>query len=190
MRDYSPAYQDEYQRLWHEAAARAEAAEAEVARLRDGLRHMMALIVIDEDGAAEAIRMEDWGPVWTECLALLADSAGQKPNSRDRQIQSALDWAEQRRKLAEDGAAGGKDSGGDPGYTRTETTHPRATEADNALKCADITGVGVYVSQASEFAPADQRAEDTVIIVLRGADAVAKGRGVLVAAADLVQDSL
>lgn len=27
--DYSPAYQDEYQRLWHEAAARAEAAEAE-----------------------------------------------------------------------------------------------------------------------------------------------------------------
>lgn len=31
--DYSPAYQDEYQRLWHEAAARAEAAEADVARL-------------------------------------------------------------------------------------------------------------------------------------------------------------
>ena len=33
--DYSPDYQDEYQRLWHEAAARAEAAEAELARLRE-----------------------------------------------------------------------------------------------------------------------------------------------------------
>ena len=36
--DYSPDYQDEYQRLWHEAAGRADAAEAREARLRDGLR--------------------------------------------------------------------------------------------------------------------------------------------------------
>lgn len=36
--DYSPAYQDEYQRLWHKAAAQRDAAEAEVVRLTEALR--------------------------------------------------------------------------------------------------------------------------------------------------------
>lgn len=55
--DYSPDYQDEYQRLWHEAAARAEAAEAEVARLRKdnaALAGIIARRLLAEDGAAES----------------------------------------------------------------------------------------------------------------------------------------
>lgn len=55
---------------------RAEAAEAALATTRQALRNMMALIVIDEDGAAEAIDMEKWGPVWVEALGALADIGG------------------------------------------------------------------------------------------------------------------
>lgn len=40
--DYSPAYQDEYQRLWHEAAARAEAAEAELADAKERVAFLVA----------------------------------------------------------------------------------------------------------------------------------------------------
>jgi hypothetical protein len=46
------------------------------------LRDMRALIVLDEDGAAEAIRMEDWGPVWvrgSEVLARLDGARREKP---------------------------------------------------------------------------------------------------------------
>lgn len=56
--DYSPAYQDEYQRLWHEAAASAQilenernvaldritALEAERGRLREALTALMSLM--------------------------------------------------------------------------------------------------------------------------------------------------
>lgn len=35
--DYSPQFQDEYQRLWHESAARAQKAEADLASLKERL---------------------------------------------------------------------------------------------------------------------------------------------------------
>lgn len=38
--DYSPAYQDEYQRLWHEAAAERDALSREAAQLRKILREV------------------------------------------------------------------------------------------------------------------------------------------------------
>ena len=40
-----------------------------------------SLFVIDEDGAAEAIEMDKWGPAWVQALAALA--AATTPNPQD-----------------------------------------------------------------------------------------------------------
>ena len=69
-----------------------------------------------------------------------------------------------------------------------EEMHSMIDEADNVLKFADNTGVGVFARQAGEFAPADVRDKDTVIVVLRG-EAARKGRKTLEAAADLVREA-
>ena len=66
----------------------------------------------------------------------------------------------------------------------SESTHPMLDQADNCLKVADTLGVGVFVRQAPEFA--EDHSDDTVIVVLRGREAVAAGRDALVAVADLV----
>lgn len=57
--DYSPAYQDEYQRLWHEASSRAERAEARVKRLEEALRAIQAVAVTSQNHHAEPHRL-DW----------------------------------------------------------------------------------------------------------------------------------
>lgn len=55
--DCSPAYQAEYQRLWHEAAARAKALQGEVAQLR--LRLDVAEGLLDDEG----LRKDYWHAV-------------------------------------------------------------------------------------------------------------------------------
>ncbi len=56
--DYSPAYQDEYQRLWHKSAARVQELEAENDRLR---RQVYELDEAEtrESNAAQILRKEN-----------------------------------------------------------------------------------------------------------------------------------
>lgn len=68
---------------------------------------------------------------------------------------------------------------------RNIKTHRFINEADNCLKLADKVGVSVFATQASEFAPAADRREDTVIVVLRGKHA-RRGRIAITALADLL----
>lgn len=67
-----------------------------------------------------------------------------------------------------------------------ETPHMFLDEADNVLKAAERMGVGVFARQASEFAPDGDRAQDTVIVILRG-ECARLGRDALIAVADLVR---
>jgi hypothetical protein len=67
----------------------------------------------------------------------------------------------------------------------TEPTHHLIAEADNCLKFADKVGVAVYATQASENAPARDKREDTVIIVLRGR-AARRGRNAMTEIAHLI----
>lgn len=69
-----------------------------------------------------------------------------------------------------------------------QTLHSQIAQANNVLWCAEGVGVSVFATQAPEFA--EDHSGDTVIVVLRGGEAVAKGREALVAVADLVRDTL
>lgn len=69
----------------------------------------------------------------------------------------------------------------------TEAPHTQLDQADNCLKVADTMGVAVFARQAPEFATDHE--DDTVIVVLRGREAVAAGRDALVAVADLVRSA-
>lgn len=72
----------------------------------------------------------------------------------------------------------------------TEFPHARLDEADNVLKVADTRGVSLFVAQAAEFAPQSLRDDDTVILVLRGHEAVALGREAVTAVEKLLQAGL
>ena len=68
-----------------------------------------------------------------------------------------------------------------------QTLHALHAEANNCLWSADSVGVAVFARQAPEFA--DDHSDDTVIVVLRGKNAVAAGREALVAVADLIRNA-
>ena len=69
---------------------------------------------------------------------------------------------------------------------RNDKLHHLIDEADNCLKFADKMGVAIFTSQASEHAPARDKREDTVIIVLRGRHA-RRGRMAMTELADLIR---
>jgi hypothetical protein len=67
-----------------------------------------------------------------------------------------------------------------------DAPHTQSGEAINCLWVADVLGVSVFAKQAPEFA--EDHSEDTVIVVLRGREAVTAGREALIAVAKLVQE--
>ena len=82
--DYSPAYQDEYQRLWHEAAARAEAAEAERDEWKQAASGRTVSCSNCETTEAEIVRLREALAQWQsvapthrgECQFLTSDLDG------------------------------------------------------------------------------------------------------------------
>ena len=44
---------------------------------------------------------------------------------------------------------------------------------DNALGSAEVTGIGLFIRQAADFAPQIDREQDTIILVVRGPNEVA-----------------
>jgi len=57
----------------------------------------------------------------------------------------------------------------------------------DTLEHAERVGVGVFVQQASDFAPKGDREQDTVVVILRGQYA-RSGREALTAVADVIRE--